>query len=113
MGFPNLNHLRESIARVFDAWEAYPSAISTFRIMGVRDECNDRYVLEHVDFNGERYATRLLASLEIRDGKIWILQDNTEDGIATELVADGIPKDRIVLAYYPPAVREIGEFAVT
>jgi len=35
-----------------------------------------------------------------------------EAGIATELVAAGIPKDRIVLAFYPPALREMGEFAV-
>jgi hypothetical protein len=60
---------------------------------------------------GANYLT-LTAYLEIRDGKIWILADNTERGIATDLVAAGIPKDRIVLAFYPPAVREMGEFAV-
>jgi len=33
-------------------------------------------------------------------------------GVATHLAAAGIPKDRIVLGFYPPALREMGEFAV-
>lgn len=104
--------LRGAIARVFRSWEEYPSAISKFRIVGVMDTANDRYALLHVDFDGDRYKSHLLAYLEIRDGKIWILTDNTEEGVATELVADGISKDEIVLGYYSPGMRELGEFAI-
>ena len=53
-----------------------------------------------------------MAHLEIRNGKIWLLTDNTEDGIATELIAEGVPKDRIVLGFYSPETREMGECAV-
>lgn len=105
--------LRGAIARIFRSWEEYPSAISKFRIVGVMDTAHDRYTLTHVDFDGERYKSHLLAHLDIRDGKIWILTDNTEEGIATELVAEGVPKDRIVLGFYSPAMRKMGEFAVT
>ena len=77
------------------------------------DTVHDRYTLTHVDFDDERYKSHLLAQLDIRDGKIWMLADNTEEGIATELVAAGVPKDRIVLGYYTPRMREMGEFAVT
>ena len=104
--------LRGAIARVFRSWEEYPSAISTFRITGVMDTAHDRYTLTHIDSDGERYKSHLLAQLEIRDGKIWILTDNTEDGLAIELVSEGVPKDRIVLGFYSPRMREMGEFAV-
>jgi hypothetical protein len=104
--------LRDAIAKVFRSWEEYPSAISKFRIDGVMDTTHDRYTLTHVDFDGERYKSHLLAHLEIRDGKIWILTDNTEEGIATELIAEGVPKNRIVLGFYSPGMREMGEFAV-
>ena len=51
--------------------------------------------------------------MELRDGKLWIHTDNTEDGIATELVADEVAKDRRVRDYYSsPVVREMGEFEV-
>ena len=108
-----LDDLRHAISRVFRSWEEYPDPVlSKFRIVGVSDTTHDRYTLTHVDFDGERYRSRLLAHLEIREGKIWILTDNTEEGIATELVVEAIPKDQIVLAFYPASLRELGEFAV-
>src|SRR5579864_1104753 len=108
----SIESLRGAIARVFRSWEEYPSASSKFRIMGVMDTAHDRYTLTHVDCEGERYKSHLLAQLEIRDGKIWVLTDNTEDGIASELVSEGVPKNQIVLGFYPPQLREMGEFAV-
>ena len=54
----------------------------------------------------------MLAKIEIRGNKIWVITDNTEDGVATELVAKRIGKEQIVLGFYLPATREIGEFAV-
>ena len=90
MESPELELQRCAIARVFYSWEQLPSAISKFRIVGVTDTVRDRYTLTHVDFDGERYRSHLLAQLEIVDGKIWILTDNTEEGIAGELVAEGV-----------------------
>lgn len=42
---------------------------------------------------------RSVAHLEIKDGKIWIQEDNTESGIATDLEAAGVPKEDIVLGF--------------
>lgn len=38
------------------------------------------------------------------DVKTWIQRDGTEYGITNELVAAGIPKDKIVLAFHPEDV---------
>ena len=109
----SINHLREAIGRVFRSWEEYPNpTLSLFRIAGVSDPAHDRYTLTHLDFDGDRYRSSLLAYLEIREGKIWILTDNTEEGIASELVAEGIAKTQIVLGFYSTSLRELGEFAV-
>ena len=43
---------------------------------------------------------------------IWIQRYNTETGIANLLTEKGIPQKEIVLAYYPPAHRELTDFAV-
>jgi hypothetical protein len=50
--------------------------------------------------------------VEIKGEKIWVQQDGTERGIATDLLAAGIPKDRIVLGFKPPHSRAHTQFAV-
>jgi hypothetical protein len=42
---------------------------------------------------------------EIRNNKIWIHYDGIEDSITEELVATGVPKDHIVLAFHPYHIR--------
>jgi hypothetical protein len=49
---------------------------------------------------------------EIREDKIWIHYDGIEDGITDELVASGIPKANIVLAFHPPYVRPDTGYAI-
>jgi len=48
----------------------------------------------------------------IRNDKIWIHYDGIEDGITDELVASGIPKDRIVLAFDAPEARQHTGYAI-
>jgi len=50
--------------------------------------------------------------VEIKDDKIWIERDGTEIGVASELVAAGVPKQDIVLAFHAPYKRQFTEFAV-
>ena len=49
--------------------------------------------------------------LDVREGMIWVQVDNTEPGIADELVELGIPKDKIVLGFQAPFKRKFTEFA--
>jgi hypothetical protein len=104
--------LRHAIQQTFAEWETLPRIPSTWKIVGVQDNKNDRYTLHQLDWSKDKYDTSLLAYLEIRDGKIWILTDNTEEGIATDLVRFHVPKNQIVLGFYSPALRRDGEFAV-
>ncbi|MEW5988547.1 MAG: XisI protein [Chloroflexota bacterium] len=56
-----------------------------------------------------RYTTLYV---RLRNGKIWIEEDWTEEGIATDLVRAGVPKEDIVLGFQPPEMRPYTEFAV-
>ncbi|MDX1933235.1 MAG: element excision factor XisI family protein [Capsulimonadales bacterium] len=81
-------------------------------MVAVMDRDQDRYLLQEISERNNLQISRTLAHLQIANGKIRIEFDATERGIATDPVAAGIPKDRIVLAFYPPALREMGEFSV-
>ncbi|HDN26052.1 MAG TPA: hypothetical protein ENG03_02940 [Thioploca sp.] len=49
--------------------------------------------------------------MDIINDKLWIQRDDTEDGVAQELVNAGIPKDQIVLGFHPAEVRPHTEYA--
>ncbi|BAB75344.1 XisI protein [Anabaena sp. FACHB-709] len=83
--------------------------IETFLIV---DESKAQYIWMNLGWqNGER-VTGMTVYVRIRDGKFWIEEDWTEDGIATDLVRLGVPKEDIVLAFHEPSIRKYTDFAV-
>ena len=74
----------------------------------------DQHLIQLIDI-GWRHRKRVnhtYAQVRIKDGKIWVEDDGTEAGIANDLVAAGVPKSDIVLAFHAPEERRFGEFAV-
>ena len=83
--------------------------IETFLIV---DEAKAHYIWMNLGWqNGER-VTGMTVYVRIRDGKFWIEEDWTEEGIATQLVRAGVPKEDIVLAFHDPKTRQYTDFAV-
>ena len=63
-------------------------------------------------WQGDQRVHGCLVHLEIKNDKIWIQRDGTEDGIAEELVGAGISKEDIVLGFHPLEIRPYTEYAV-
>ncbi|NET27144.1 XisI protein [Okeania sp. SIO1I7] len=78
----------------------------------VFDRDRDRYLLVETGWQDGYRIYGTLLHLNIIDNKIWIQHDGTEDGVANELVAAGIPKDSIVLGFRTLQERKVTEFAV-
>jgi hypothetical protein len=76
------------------------------------DEVRDHYFLIRLGWSGERRVRQLAIYARLKDRKIWVEDDWTEQGIATELLNAGVPKEDIVLAFQPPEMRQASEFAV-
>ena len=77
--------------------------------------CDDVHQHYQLLYLGWQATTRVFAPvihLRIHAGKVWIEHDGTEDGVAAQLLAAGIPRDEIVLAFYSPQKRPYTEFAV-
>jgi hypothetical protein len=62
--------------------------------------------------DGQRFVYIVAFHFDIRDGKVWIQQNNTEAHIADELVERGIPASDIVIGFQPPFARAEAGFAV-
>ncbi len=78
----------------------------------ITDEIKKHYIWMNLGWqNGER-ITGMTVYVRLRDGKFWIEEDWTEEGIATDLVRAGVPKEDIVLAFHEPKMRQYTDFAV-
>ncbi len=71
----------------------------------VFDESADAYLVVVEGWDDVLRLHGCMAHVEIRGDKIWILLDGTEYGLATELLAAGVPKDHIVLGFKSPQTR--------
>jgi hypothetical protein len=78
----------------------------------VFDEERDHYMLITVGWAGQHRIRGTTVYVRLRNGKFWIEEDWLEQGIATDLLQAGIPKENIVLAFQPPEMRPLTEFAV-
>jgi hypothetical protein len=107
-----LSEYRRIIREIINNYAQYKPARGDVQIEVVFDESNDHYELVYAGWNGPYRIHGSVLHLDIRNGKVWIQQDGTEDGIAEELVQAGIPRDHIVLAFKPPDVRQHTDFAI-
>ena len=103
---------RQIVQHVLTDYARIPFAYGDIEAQTVFDREADRYLLMLVGRDGKRRVHGCLVHVDIIDGKIWIQRDGTETGIANELVRSGISKDRIVLAFHSPELRQHTEFAV-
>ncbi len=59
-----------------------------------------------------QYVDAILIHLAIKPtGKVWLLENSTDLHVAEELVARGINKTDIVLAFHPPQYRALSGYA--
>jgi hypothetical protein len=107
----NLNAYRQVIEQVLTEYARVPYAYGEIQAETVFDRVNDHYLLVNVGWLGDRRIHGDIIHIDIIDGKVWIQYDGTEDGIANDLVRAGIPKDRVVLGFHQPEVRQYTEFA--
>lgn len=78
----------------------------------VFDDENGCYLVLDIGWNGDKYLHTTPIHLDLIDNKIWIQFDDTEEGIATDLMEAGVSKDDIVLGFRHPKLRQYTGFAV-
>ena len=78
----------------------------------VFDEVHDQYLLLLMGWHKDERIKSVMIHIRLKDEKIWIEEDWTEDGVATDLLLKGIAREEIVLAFHPPHVRQYTEFAI-
>jgi XisI protein len=81
-----------------------------YEVQVIFDEQQDHYQLLYVGWRGNKRDFGCILHLDIKDGRIWIQHDGTEEGIANRLVEMGVPKQDIILAFHEPYIRQFTGF---
>ena len=110
-----LDNYRSIVKKILTEYEKIAS--QTPNISGVDtvlsfDEERDQYLWFDIGWNERKRVQAISVYIRIKNEKIYIEEDWTEEGIATELLREGVPKDDIVLAFHDPETRKYTDFAV-
>lgn len=76
------------------------------------DEKKGKFQLLAVGWEGSERVFQVIFHADLVGERVWIQEDNTEDGLANLLLERGVEKSDIVLAYFPDYHRSFTEFAV-
>lgn len=106
----NLEIYRQYVRRILEDYGQYRPAYGNVEMELVIDTERDHYELMSVGWHGQRRIHGALIHIDIKQGKIWIQHDGTEGGVANDLVALGVPKEDIILAFHAPYKRQYTGF---
>jgi XisI protein len=102
--------IKENLTTRAHLMQTHPvEGLETFCIL---DENSDQYLVRTVGWEQGKRAWYNTLHVRINNGKIWIEEDWTEEGLANELSEAGVPREDIVLAFNPPNLRHLTDFAV-
>lgn len=76
------------------------------------DTVRDHYQWMNVGWEGLNRVYRCIIHIDIKDGKIWLQQNLTDQNPAEELVKMGVPKEDIILGVHPPYKRKYTDYGV-
>jgi hypothetical protein len=107
-----LTQYRNYIRDLLQEYGQYRPSYGQVEMEQIIDPVHDHYQLMSVGWNDYQRIHGCLFHIDIKDGKIWIQHDGTEEGLADRLVERGVPKTDIVLAFHVPFRRQFTEFAV-
>lgn len=102
----------EVVKKILQDYADFFSKNSIYPLRPIFDDEHQSYLLLDVNWHGHKYIHHTPIHVDIINNKIWIQYDDTEEGIATDLLAVGVPAQDIVLGFRPAEVRPYTEFAV-
>lgn len=113
MDILNKKSIEEAIIDVLQYYGEFMENDPESDIQLIIDKTHQHYLLVEIGWQNNKRIYGTLIHIDIINNKIWIQQDGTEEGVANELVKEGISPHEIVLAFKTLERRKITDFAVS
>jgi hypothetical protein len=102
------NYVKALLTEYAIGWDAGGEVESQL----VFDAEHDHYQWSQVGWKGAERVYHCVVHLDIKDGKIWLQQNMTDQDPAAKLVEMGIPREDIVLGFQPQYARPYTDYGV-
>jgi hypothetical protein len=104
-GLPPIEQWRDVLEKILQYHADLPYRYGEVTTYVVVSRDRNHYMLMQEGWDRAQRIHGIIVHAEIRNDKIWMHYDGIEESITEELVAAGVPKDRITLSFHPPHVR--------
>ena len=108
-----LAQYRQLVQQMLSEYGKQKPAYGDIEVEKIFDTERDHYQIVHVGWEGQDWVHSCIIHIDIKSEKIWLQWNSTEDDIAADLVAAGVPKEDIVLGFQSPFMRQFTEYAVS
>ncbi|MGK7944915.1 MAG: XisI protein [Microcystaceae cyanobacterium] len=110
-----LEQYRKAIKKVLTEYHEWVSGSSNLGRESclIFDDNHGQYMWLFMGWENKKKIRNIHVHIRITNDKIYIEEDWTEEGIANELLREGIPKTDIVLAFHDPETRKFTDFAIS
>ncbi|MBC6472186.1 MAG: XisI protein [Hormoscilla sp. GM102CHS1] len=103
---------REYIQNLLTRYASNDISDNGVEVQLILDTERDHYQWMNVGWQDLKRVYRCVIHFDIKDGKIWLQQNLTDQNPAEESLAMGVPKEDIVLGLHPPYKRPYTDYGV-
>lgn len=107
-----INKYREYIKTLLTNYAKDDISTNEVDVQLIFDTENDHYQWMNVGWEHLTRVYMTVIHLDIKNGKIWLQQNLTEENPAGDLVKMGVPREDIVLGLHPPYKRPYTDYGV-
>lgn len=101
---------REYIQKLLTQYAEDDVSDDEVEVQLIFDTDRDRYLWMNVGWQHFNRIYRCIIHFDIKDGKIWLQQNLTDQNPAEDLVRIGVPREDIVLGLQPPYKRPYTQY---
>ena len=103
---------RQAIQKLLSQYVQPETSNDKVEVQLLFDDKRDHYQWMDVGWKGTKRIYYCIMHLDIRDGKIWLQQNLTDQDPAEDLIEMGVAREDIVLGLQPPYKRPYTDYGV-
>ncbi|HAC62773.1 MAG TPA: XisI protein [Cyanothece sp. UBA12306] len=107
-----LEQYRQFVKEILTEHAQLSTPTNTVKAELIFDEKHDHYQLTYVGWQGNKRVFGPVMHCDIKDDKIWIQYNGTEESVAQRLVEMGVPNSDIVIGFHSAFKRQFTLYAV-